>query len=111
MKKYILILLIYTACSAVFAKPQQYTLESGGGIDDTALGLKDGKGKKFWVYCQEKCGPWFIYDEQEQHESLSPHYKGRKVIAELSLENNKDRIAGPGEDEKLYFIKTIKLLK
>lgn len=111
MKKYIFIMIALPICSTLYAQSQHYTIQSGGGVDDIALGLKNAKGKEFWAYCQDQCGNWFQYNAQDQVEQLNPRYKGKKVIADLSLEKNKGRIVGPGEEGKLYFIKKIMLLK
>ncbi|OTG89793.1 hypothetical protein [Acinetobacter sp. ANC 3832] len=111
MKKLIPILFLCSLSSVSFAKPQTYTVLNGGGIDDLGLGLKNNKGKEYHVYCDQKCGDWFEYDEESQSETLKQKYIGKKVMAEIKFENNRDRIAGPGANETLYFIKQIKFIK
>jgi hypothetical protein len=110
MKKIMLLAILTSVCSLSIAKMQTYTIIWGGGVDDTALTLKDAKNKEIHAYCLNKCGDWFEPSTEHEGETLITKYKGKKVLVEFSYENNKDRIAGPGADEKLYFIKKIKLV-
>ncbi len=110
MKKIFLFFLFSFICSFSTAKMQTYTILNGGGVDDTSLGLMDDHGREIHSYCLDQCGDWFESSTEHEGETLKNQYKGRKVSAELSYQINHDRIVGPGDDEKLYFIQKIKLL-
>lgn len=110
MKKLFLFSLLICISSLSVAKMLTYTIVSGGGVDDTSLGLKDRQGREIHSYCMDQCGSWFKPSTEHEGETLKSKYKGQKVSAELSYEMNNDRIVGPGNDAKLYFIQTIKLL-
>ncbi|WP_312967986.1 hypothetical protein [Acinetobacter gerneri] len=92
-----------------YAKPAEYTIVHGGGVDDISLEIKDQK-RTYDVYCQDLCGNWFLEDPNGGGEQIDPKYVGRKVLADFKLEANKGRIIGPAENEKLYFFKSLKLL-
>ncbi len=97
-------------CSTLtYAKPAEYTIVHGGGIDDNFLEIKDQK-RNYHVYCEDLCGNWFLEDPNSGGEQIDPKYVGRKVLADFKLEVNKGRIDGPGENAKLYFFKSLKLL-
>lgn len=110
MKRILFLAVMMSCASLSYAKEKTYTLISGGGVDDTALGLKDSKAQQYDAYCQHKCGDWFEPSEEHDGMTLKPQYKGKKVRAEITLEQNRDRIVGPGDDEMLYFIRKIKLI-
>lgn len=110
MKKQIFALMLLLASNLSYAKVQTYTILYGGGVDDTSLGLKNIKGKEISAYCLNKCGDWFEPSDEHDGNQLQKRYIGKKVKAELSYELNGDRIIGPGEDEKFFFIKSIKML-
>lgn len=110
MKKIALLAILLATSSFSLAKMQTYTIIWGGGVDDTSLTLKDTKNKEIHAYCMDQCGNWFKSSTEHEGVTLNTKYKGKKVLAEFSYENNNDRIAGPSADEKLYFIKKIKLL-
>lgn len=111
MKKIILGIMILSVCTLSSAKPQTYTILNGGGVDDLSLILKDNKNKEINAYCDQKCGDWFDADEESGGEHIKKKYIGKKVQAEIKVENNRDRIVGPGANERLSFIKNIKLIK
>lgn len=110
MKKLFLLCFLSGICSLSVAKMQVYTIVSGGGVDDRSLGLMNQQGQEIHSYCLDQCGNWFKPSTEHEGETLKSKYKGQKVSAELSYEINNDRIVGPGNDEKLYFIQKIKLL-
>lgn len=110
MKKIASLIILFSVSSFSLAKMQTYTIIWGGGVDDTAMTLKDIKNKEIYAYCMDKCGDWFEPSKEHEGINLMSKYKGKKVLAEFSYEKNHDRIAGPSADEKLYFIKKIKLL-
>ncbi len=83
----------------------------GGGVDDLSLMLKNVQGKTIHAYCDQKCGKWFDPDEEIDGQTLKKQYFEKKVQADIKLEKNAGRVAGPSDDESFYFIKHIKLLK
>ena len=111
MKTIIFGLLVLSISAFSNAKPQTYTILNGGGVDDLSLILKDNKNKEIDAFCDQKCGNWFDPDEKSGGEHIKKNYIGKKVQAEINVENNRDRIVGPGANEKLSFIKNIKLIK
>ncbi|RZG88555.1 hypothetical protein EXE10_01775 [Acinetobacter sp. WCHAc060033] len=111
MKKIILSLMILSISAFSNAKSQTYTILNGGGVDDLGLILKDSKNKEVHAYCDQKCGDWFDPDEESGGEHIKKKIIGKKVQAEIKVENNRDRIVGPGANERLSFIKNIKLIK
>ena len=111
MNKILSTLLLCLLINVTHAKTQTYTVIHGGGIDDISLTLTDSKGKEYHAYCDHKCGDWFDYVEETEGEMLKKKYLDKKVQADIQYENNHDRIVGPGENEKLYFIKKIQFLK
>mgnify|MGYP003414664183 FL=1 len=110
MKKFFLFCLFSCICAFSTAKMLTYTIVSGGGVDDRFLGLMNHQGQEIHSYCLDQCGNWFEPSTEHEGETLKSKYKGQKVSAKLSYEINNDRIVGPGDDEKLYFIQKIKLL-
>ena len=89
---------------------ETYTIIYGGGVDDLGLGLKDQQGKEYHAYCSQQCGDWFEFDQDSLGEKLKNQFKGRQAVVDLSYEINAGRIVGPGDEDELYFIKSIKLI-
>lgn len=97
---------------SAFANTQfeTYTIIYGGGVDDLGLGLTDQQGKEYHAYCSQQCGDWFEFDQDSLGEKLKNQFKGRQAVVDLSYEINAGRIVGPGDEDELYFIKSIKLI-
>ncbi len=62
-------------------------------------------GKKITAYCGN-CGPWFVPGEAESQQ-LKKNLRGQNVVLSYSTTLNKGRIAGPGDDEELHFVKSM----
>lgn len=99
-------------CTFALTKPETFqgALISGSGIDDHTVTVLLNDGRRFTAYCDGKCGSWFI-SEDEGEATLLPNIAGRNVKVTVASEPNKDRIAGPAEDEMLVFVKKIELVK
>ncbi|MCI8211000.1 hypothetical protein AUC61_15810 [Pseudomonas sp. S25] len=99
-------------CTFALTKPETFqgALISGSGIEDHTVTVLLNDGRRFTAYCDGKCGSWFIA-EDEGEATLLPNIVGRNVKVTVASEPNKDRIAGPAEDEKLVFVKKIELVK
>jgi hypothetical protein len=99
-------------CKFALTKPETFqgALISGGGIEDHTVTVLLNDGRRFSAYCDGKCGPWFIA-EDEGEATLLPDMVGKNVKVTIASEPNKDRIAGPAEDENLVFVKKIALVK
>ncbi|WP_336033430.1 hypothetical protein [Acinetobacter bereziniae] len=54
---------------------------------------------------------WFEPDEEIDGQTLKKQYFEKKVQADIKLEKNAGRVAGPSDDESFYFIKHIKIIK
>lgn len=103
-------------CKPSQASPQTQTLTGklldGGGIDDLSVTVRAADGKEVQAYCDGKCGDWFEDStDGSDGQSLSKSFKGKMVTLSIVTERNGDRIAGPGEDEALVFIKSAELVK
>lgn len=85
-------------------------LVAGGGIDDNSVTVRRADGKRVQAWCTQACGDWFEsvgeYDEQR----LKPAYVGKRVAVAVRTERNNGRIAGPGEEELLPFVKAIRFI-
>ena len=89
-------------------------LVGGGGIDDNSLTIVDSKGlfgkkgRKITAYCKiSECDKLFQHGADDLME-LKPNYKGENAAVILTRRANNDEIAGPANDEMLYFVKKIK---
>jgi hypothetical protein len=101
------------ACRRVISIPTTLhgKLESAAGIDDVAITVRTNAGGAVHAYCNGQCrDDWFATDKDGAR-SLKPSLRGRKVVIDVATEHNNGRIAGPGEDEKLLFVKRIRLQK
>ena len=100
-------------CTAQIKKQEtlEGTLIAGGGIDDLSITIFTEDGRRVRAYCDGKCGDWFDSAEGSDETKLSPQFNGRKVVLSVTLEANKSRIAGPGTNEKLIFVKQVRLNK
>ena len=94
---------------AVYAATITGTLVDGGGVDDMSIVVKGANGKTVTAYCGP-CDVEFDTDKDDV-QSLKKEFVGRKVILVYKSEKNNDRIAGPGEDFPLLFVKKLTFLK
>lgn len=78
-------------------------LISGGGTDNMFLNIRTVNGRTVRAYCNQLCGDWFVVDRNEVS-SLTRKFINRPVSVTVARQRNKDRIAGPGNDEVLAFI-------
>jgi len=102
--------LLLIAPTLAFSAEVTGTLLAGGGIDDNSLTIRTAQGKQVTAYCIDRCGDWFREDANTGGTTLKPTLKGRKVSMQYAVEPNRDRIAGPGADEPLAFIRTVRIL-
>ncbi len=110
MKNILFLILGFCISMSTLAKPEIYKITGGGGMDDMQLQLQNLQGKKYNAYCNLKCGEWFYQDEDSEYSTLKDQLINKKVLAEIKFEKNNDRVAGPSNDEKFYFIQSLKLL-
>lgn len=86
------------------------TVVNGGGIDDLRLEIRRDQGKVETVYCLDRCGDWFD-DGANESAVLKPMFKGRRAVIEATREPNRGRIAGPGEQDHLWFVRKVEWQK
>lgn len=86
-------------------------LIDGGGGDDMGVTILSEQGKKINAYCAGQCGDWFVAAADGEYMTLNPKLKGKAVTATIATERNAGRVAGPGDDERFKFIKSITLAK
>ncbi len=67
-------------------------------------------GQKVDAYCTNKCGDWFEEEPGTEAYHLKKSMKGKSVVLEYSIEPNRNRIAGPADNERLKFVKKIQIL-
>ncbi len=84
-------------------------LVGGGGSDDVSVTILSEQGKKIEAYCVGKCGDWFVDAGEGESVKLNPKLKGKPVSATIATERNAGRIAGPDDNERFQFIKSITL--
>ncbi|MFM9926877.1 hypothetical protein VLK31_28090 [Variovorax sp. H27-G14] len=87
------------------------TLREGGGIDDLHIVVQSATGQRVTAYCDGHCGDWFDEDAASEGSRLKKKLVGKQVLLDYRREPNKDRIAGPGANEALDFVKKVELLK
>jgi hypothetical protein len=66
-------------------------------------------GQEIEVYCTTHCGEWFDVEEGTEVYQLKKSVTGKRVRLEYAVEPNRDRIAGPGSNERLTFVKKIQI--
>lgn len=93
------------------AAPFDGRLLGGGGTDDMRLIIQPLGGKKLEAYCDGHCGDWFDTLGESEVAKLKRALKNQKVRGELAVEPNRGRIAGPGANDRLLFIKNVRLVK
>ncbi|KQV53725.1 MULTISPECIES: hypothetical protein [unclassified Duganella] len=86
-------------------------LVDGGGNDDMSVTILSEQGKKIRAYCVGQCGDWFVEAAGGEYQALNPKLKGKPVTATIATERNAGRIAGPGDDERFKFVKSIAFIK
>lgn len=78
-------------------------------MDDLAITIFTEDGRRVRAYCDGKCGDWFESADENGETKLSSRFKGHKLALTVSIEANKSRIVGPGANEKLTFVKQVRL--
>ena len=97
--------------AAALAASLTGTLRDGGGIDDLHVVVQPAAGQRVTAYCDGHCGDWFDEDPASGGSRLKKALVGRQVLLDHRREPNRDRVAGPGSDDALDFVKKIELLK
>jgi hypothetical protein len=87
------------------------TLASGGGVDDLFVEIRCADGKRVHVMCDQRCGNWFEETGEAEVQRLKPAYQGKRVVVTVRNERNNGRIAGPGDEDQLLFVKSIRIVK
>lgn len=98
-------------CATTPQKSGQVTgvLLSGGGVDDWRIVVLTEGGRRIQAYCDGHCGAdWFVAD-QDDVATLRSSLQGRRVTLTVAIEPNRSRVAGAGDDDKLAFVKALKL--
>jgi hypothetical protein len=94
---------------AALAATLSGTLRGGGGIDDLHVVVQSATGQRITAYCDGHCGDWFDEDAESGGSRLKKALIGRQVTLDHRREPNRNRIAGPGPDETLDFVRRIEL--
>lgn len=95
--------------AVVHAEALSGTLIAGGGIDDLSLTVQKANGQQIIVYCNNLCGDWFIEDPSTESRHLKKALRHARIELEYKAARNRGRIAGPGDDEVLNFLKKVQL--
>lgn len=113
MKKRLLLLPLLALLPGLTAASTSFTgtLASGGGVDDMHVIVQSANGRRVMVYCNGHCGDWFDENTKDATFRLKKKLVGQRVLADYETEPNRDRIAGPGNDEILNFARKIELQK
>ncbi|PQO95195.1 hypothetical protein C5614_18055 [Massilia phosphatilytica] len=83
----------------------------GGGIDDRFVTVLTDQGDRIFAYCIRQCDDLFSEPDDHDAITLREDLVGKRVAVQVAVERNADRIAGPGNDERIPLVKHIKLLK
>jgi len=113
-KKFLFILASLAFAGSAAAAPGQLVkgkLVDGGGGDDMSVTILSDQGRKIQAYCAGQCGDWFVEAGGGEYSTLNPKLKGKPVSATIATERNAGRVAGPSDDERFQFIKSITLGK
>lgn len=100
------------AAATPSTKPTEVTgvLTGGGGIDDMSIVIRTDSGRRIDVYCVQMCGTdWFV--ETGDAMKLKKALVGRRVSLRYATEINNDRVAGPGRNEAIDVVKSVRLLR
>jgi hypothetical protein len=100
-------------CSFKIEKQATFTgvLIAGGGQDDDGVSVLTDDGRRVWAYCTDNCGEDMFVPEGEEGMTLKPSLLGKNVSVTIAYERNKVGIAGPSEDDMLFFVKNIQFIK
>jgi len=111
MKPIFLLFFIASFSSSAIAATVSGPLVGGGGIDDMRLEVRTKGGQTVTAYCRTKCGPWFYPPDKHEVVLLKKALRGKKVLMEYVTEPNRERIAGPGFDEPVNFIRNLQFVQ
>ena len=98
-------------CATTTQRSEQVTgvLLSGGGVDDWRIVVLTDDGRRVQAYCDGHCtADWFVTDEDDVAK-LKGSLQGRRATLTVAIEPNRSRVAGAGDDDKLAFVKALKL--
>lgn len=84
-------------------------LVGGGGLDNYSLRIRPDHGPVIEAYCTNHCGDWFTAPDKNDVVKLKSKLFGKQVSVRVATERNNGRLAGPGDDEYLVFIKSATL--
>ncbi len=111
MRRHLLLPLVCLLPGVTLAASLSGTLVGGGGIDDIRVIVQSANGQRVEAYCETQCGDWFDEDKETEGHRLKKKFMGKQVLLDYSTEPNRDRIAGPGPNDPLNFVKKIGLLR
>lgn len=98
-------------CATTPQKSEQLTgvLLSGGGVDDWSIVVLTERGQRVQAYCDGHCeADWFVADKDDIAR-LRSSLQGRRATLTMAIERNRSRVAGAGDDDKLPFVKALRL--
>lgn len=115
MKTFFFSLLIALTCSTASAADRagafQGRLVKGGGTDAVSVTVMTDQGEQIFAYCGQHCGDLFSEPDKYEVVTLRKKLIGKRVAIDVTVERNRGRIPGPGDDETIPLVKQIKLLK
>lgn len=98
-------------CATAPHKSGQVTgvLLGGGGVDDWRIVVLTDEGRRVQAYCDGHCGAdWFVTDKDDVAR-LKGSLQGRRAALTVAIEPNRSRVAGADDDDRLAFVKALKL--
>jgi hypothetical protein len=110
MKTALLLALALLAPATALAASVTGTLVGGGGVDDMTIVVRAADGREVEAYCVTRCGDWFVAEPESDVFALNKAFKGKRVALDYATETNGDRIAGPGPDDRLLFVKSVRIV-
>ncbi|MDR6674591.1 hypothetical protein [Xanthomonas sp. 1678] len=110
MKTALFLLLAASTPASALAASVSGTLVAGGGIDDMRIVVRAADGRNVEAYCAARCGDWFVAAPESDMFVLKKAVEGKRVALDYASEANGERIAGPGPDDRLLFVKRVRLL-
>lgn len=111
MTRFLVLPLAFLSPGIALAASLSGTLTGGGGIDDLRVIVRSASGQQIEAYCDGQCGDWFDEDKETEGSRLKKKLLGKQVLLDYRKEPNRDRVAGPGPNDRLDFVKKIELLK
>ncbi len=111
IKKNLCLALLLAATGVVHAAQLNGRIVGGGGIDDAFLDVQTADGRQWTLYCVDRCGDWFDEDAESGGLRLKRGVRNQRISVEYRTAPNQDRIAGPGSDDPLHFIRRARLLR